>query len=360
MKSCQNENFFIKSILSAIHVPVILTDLNGKILFANHAVNNKFGFLPEEITGKDLSILLTPEDQGIFYQNLLCLCSKKSFFEGEIMLVRKDATIFLSYFTAKACADPNYDCTLVICIEDIHELKQLEKERRVNSYEDLRQIASGIAHEIRNPLVGIGGFLNRLYKSCNAFDGHVKYYEFIIENLKKIEGLIEKVEYFSKLPEPDFSKEQLWELIDKALQPYLPEMDERNIELTIQKSDTSLHLDAVLFIKVISILIANAMDALEKGGKISLKGEEQDNQYIIHIADSGSGISQENMPFIFNPFFSTKAHGAGIDLAIVKRIMENHSGTVRVESELDKGTTFSLVFPLERRRSIRVKLINEP
>ena len=65
------------------------------------------------------------------------------------------------------------------------------------------------------------------------------------------------------------------------------------------------------------------------------------------------------MPFIFNPFFSTKADGAGIDLAIVKRIMENHNGGVEIESELEKGTTFSLILPIERRRSIRVKRINE-
>lgn len=361
MRSDMNEKDFNDRVLSVIHIPVILTDLNGEIFFANHAVNNVFGYLPEEIVGEKLSILLTPEDHEIFYPNLLCLgCSKRSF-EGELMLVRKDGTSFYSYMTAETCTGRNDGgTTMVICVQNIHELKLLEKARKVNSYEDLKQIASGIAHEIRNPLVGIGGFLNRLYKSCNALEEHGLYYEYIIENLTKIEGLVEKVEFFSKLPEPNFTREHVWELIEQALEPYITDLNKQNITLELFKEDVVLHLDSILFLKVVSVLIENAMDAIKDGGNIKIRSEEQKNKYVIYISDNGSGISPDDMAFIFNPFFSTKADGAGIDLAIVKRIMENHNGRVEIESELTKGTTFILELPIERRRSIRIKHIDEP
>ncbi|MFC1891452.1 nitrogen regulation protein NR(II) [Thermodesulfobacteriota bacterium] len=361
LRSDPNDSNFIENILSAVNVPVILTEINGTISFANYAVIKTFGFLPEEIVGKELSILLTPEDRDIFYQNLLGLSCDKSSFEGELMLIRKDGTSFFSYLTAQTCTADDGRAAMVICIQDIHEFKLLEKARRINSYDDLTQIANGIAHEIRNPLVGIGGFLNRLYKSCNAIDEHGQYYEYIIENLTKIEDLVEKVEFFSKIPEPDITKENVWELIEQALNPYLPELDASNIKVETYKEDIVLHLDSILFSKVISVLIENSMDALKdiRGGKISIYGEVRENQYVIYINDNGSGISPEDIPFIFNPFFSTKADGKGIDLAIVKRIMENHNGKVEIESEQDKGTRFSLTLPIERRRSIRIKLIDK-
>ncbi|MBW2168958.1 MAG: hypothetical protein JRG69_06820, partial [Deltaproteobacteria bacterium] len=74
----------------------------------------------------------------------------------------------------------------------------------------------------------------------------------------------------------------------------------------------------------------------------------------LYLIDAGSGISPENLPFIFNPFFSTKADRAGIDLPVVKRIMESHGGQIEVSSKPEEGTTFVLQFPLERRRSIRI------
>ena len=109
---------------------------------------------------------------------------------------------------------------------------------------------------------------------------------------------------------------------------------------------------------IIAVLIENSLDALKENGKITIAGGGEDNHYRITVADNGPGISPEEMPYIFNPFFSTKADGAGIDLAIVKRIMENHNGNVVIETETGNGAAFSLVFPTERRRSIRVKRIS--
>ena len=128
------DNSFTERVLSAVHVPVVISNLNGEILFVNHAVKNEFGYLPQEIIGKKLSVLLTPEDQKIFYHNLLCIGCERRSFKGELMLVRKDTSRFLSYLTARTCPGPdNGDISMVISIQDIHDLKQLEKERKINS-----------------------------------------------------------------------------------------------------------------------------------------------------------------------------------------------------------------------------------
>jgi signal transduction histidine kinase len=118
--------------------------------------------------------------------------------------------------------------------------------------------------------------------------------------------------------------------------------------------DAVLSLDKELILRVFTILLGNSLDAMAEGGKIHLHGETTESHYIIHVTDTGVGISPKDLPFIFNPFFSTKPDGAGIDLAVVKRVVESHGGHVGVESKYRKGTTFILQFTLDRRRPIRV------
>ena len=99
------------------------------------------------------------------------------------------------------------------------------------------------------------------------------------------------------------------------------------------------------------------MDALNGDGGIRIEDSVNDNICEIEFSDTGPGISPEDLPFIFNPFFSTKADGAGIDLSIVKRIVESHGGNIRVQSEEGRGAIFVLRFPLERRRAIRISRV---
>ena len=207
--------------------------------------------------------------------------------------------------------------------------------------------------------MSIGGFANRLYKSCRANPDHDKYYDYINNNLIKIEDLVKKVEIFARLPKPCFTQESIRELIEKALRPYLQQIEERNIDLNISIDVVILFVDTGLFIRAFSILIDNALDALSEGGKILIHSETEHNQCKIYVTDTGSGISPEDIPYIFNPFFSTKPDGAGIDLAVVKRIMNIHGGHVAVTSKQGEGTTFSLLFPLERRRSIRISSLGD-
>jgi signal transduction histidine kinase len=241
----------------------------------------------------------------------------------------------------------------IVCFQNIDKEKQLINAFSESNYEDLVQIANGIAHELRNPLMGIGGFVNRLLKSSRAIQDHEKYYGYIVNNLKKIEELVRKVEFFASLPKPSFAEESVRKLLDEALQPFLQQIEEREIELTISMEEMILRVDKDLATRLFSILIENALDALSKGGKILIRSETNDIQGKIYVSDTGSGISPKDIPHIFKPFFSTKADGAGIDLATAKRIMGAHGGRIEVRSELGEGTSFILLFPLERRHPLR-------
>jgi PAS domain S-box-containing protein len=359
LENCRGSSSLWKEILSAIHHVILILDPDGRMLFASDAAETAFGFSPAELKGRNFSLLLTPEDLSCYYPNLLYLARKKQPFEGQIMLVRRDSTRFISFMQVRPHADPSTGEEFVIaCIQDSGRSRHVETSGkdhgREDHYADLIKIADGIAHEIRNPLVGIGGFVTRLFKCCDQSETNRRHFDLIMGNLRKIENLIRKVEFFANLPKPFFQETDLRRLIETVAEGYEEKARSREVQLLLELSDVTVMADRELMERAISIFVENAMDAIPANGSIAIRLASEDGNGTIQVADNGKGIAAEDIPFIFNPFFSTKPDGAGIDLAVVKRIAESHGGCVRLESTLGEGTCFYLSIPFERRRSIRV------
>jgi signal transduction histidine kinase len=260
----------------------------------------------------------------------------------------------------RTCQSPEQgDTAVVMMIRNIDRTKQLEKTLMETPYQDLIKLTDGIAHELRNPMVAIGGSVNRLHKLCQGGVDQARYFERIFTNLNRIEGIIKKVEFFAHLPKPFIQKRPLKELIEQAIKPYLPQIRNQGIDVETRLDDVLLHVDRDLFVTAISILIENALSALAPKGHLVITSTVQDNRCRVDVSDDGSGILAENLSYIFKPFFSTKSDGTGLDLAVLKRIVESHGGDVDVKSKPGEGATFSLRFPLERRRPFRVSLFEK-
>ncbi len=259
LHACSTSEGLLEEIFASIQDAIIVTDPEGNILFVSPVVEKLLGFAPDELMGKDLSVIFTPEDLVNLYPNLLHMARKNGQFEGELMLVRKDQTRFFAFMVFRSYFDPGQNMTMnIVCFQNIDKEKQLINAFSESNYEDLVQIANGIAHELRNPLMGIGGFVNRLLKSSRDIQDHEKYYGYIVNNLKKIEELVRKVEFFASLPKPSFAEESVRKLLDEALQPFLQQIEEREIELTISMEEMILRVDKDLATRRFSILIENA------------------------------------------------------------------------------------------------------
>jgi PAS domain S-box-containing protein len=360
LQACCSSPNLLGAVLSTIQHVIIVIDHEGNILLANPVVEKMFGVTPDDLEGKNLSILFTPEDLSPLYPNLLFMAGKDKAFEGELTLVRADETRFFAFMVFRPYFDPSQDNPfIVVCIHDIDQRKNPEEGLRGTHYEDLVKIADGIAHELRNPLVGIGGAAKRLYGTCTKSENNEKYYDRILNNVRRLEGLVENVEYFAHLPKPDLKKVSIRELIQEAISPYLEQIEEQAVNMTNRIQDTNLLIDKSLVVRAFSILIGNALDAMARGGELTLFSEISNNECTVYVRDTGTGISPEDLSYIFNPFFRTKPAGIGIDLAVVKRIMKRHGGRVEAKSKPGEGTTFLLAFPLERRRSIRVSPLED-
>ncbi|MCA1744095.1 MAG: GHKL domain-containing protein, partial [Desulfovibrionales bacterium] len=313
-------------------------------------------YTSDGLKGKKLSILFTPEDQDYLYHNLLYLADQCEVYEDEIMLLRRNKVRFFADVRLTSCrhSDNNLNFFSII---DIDKSKKMEKVFNQINYEDLVKLANGVAHEIKNPLVGIGGFLRKLYKSCVASVEDEEYYNLIHSNLKKIEGIVEKVEFFAGMPDPVLKKVKIQEVIDRVKHEFQERIVNSGCKLELEIEPFELMADPIFMNRAMKILLENSLDACEENPEIIIKAFTEDNKCQILVKDNGRGISSDVLPYVFHPFFSTKSDGAGIDLSILKRIVENHQGRISVKSQKGKGTSFDIEIPLERRKKIRTNLL---
>jgi len=354
-EDCRSCTFW-SNILGVIKQAILITDGDGRILYANQAAGETLRCSVSDLQKGLLAHYITPEDTDIFLPNLLYLARKRRSFEGDIMLVRADACRFIASLSMMPYREePSGLVYLFVNFQDIHDRKQVEQTFARGHYPDLVMIADGIAHEIRNPLVGIGGFAQRLFKECRDTAENRTYFNLVMTNVKKIEKLIQKVEFFAQLPKPTMGHANLRDVLRGVAEHYLQQLERRKIDFSLELGeDIRLCMDPDLVARAASIFLENALDAVPEGGRIELRAQSENGWAAIKVEDSGKGIAAENLPFVFNPFFSTKPDGAGIDLAIAKRIAESHQGSVGVRSTPGGTTVFSLRLPIEKRRFVRM------
>jgi signal transduction histidine kinase len=225
---------------------------------------------------------------------------------------------------------------------------QTEFQRRQKQSERLAtigQVAGGISHEIRNPLNVIKTSVYYILNAKNASPEKIKKH---LERIERQVGIADQVvtalNDFARLPTPDFQP--------VVVEPFLREVIELNlagdaVQTVIECAETIAPIlgDAQQLRIVFGNLVRNAHDAMPNGGNLTIRASNQGGNLAIAIADTGHGITNENLARIMEPLFSTKARGIGLGLAITRAIVEKHSGKIHVESQLGRGSTFTVVLP---------------
>jgi signal transduction histidine kinase len=217
-------------------------------------------------------------------------------------------------------------------------------EERVNTIEEL---AAMIGHDLRNPLTGILSAMYYLRK---------KYGALMDEKGRGMLEVIEKdIDYSNKIINDllEYSKAMKLDLKEtnpkSAVTEALSHVDfPKNVQLIdLTENTPTIKVDVDRMKRVFINLIKNAVDAMPDGGKLTITSEKANGKVKIAFADTGMGISEENLKKLFGPLFTTKAKGMGLGLAICKRVVETHGGTISVESVVGKGTVFTIIIPTE-------------
>jgi two-component system sensor histidine kinase HydH len=223
-----------------------------------------------------------------------------------------------------------------------------EQLRRADRLSALGELSAGMAHEIRNPLGSIKGAVEILRDDYASDHPKYEFIKILLKETDRLNHIVQEFLGFARPKNPEFQLVDLNEAIDSVL--LLTAQEARKAGVTVQKKmDSSIgkrSLDASLLKQAFLNLILNAIQAMPRGGVLSVESSLGSGAVTVKISDTGMGITEENRKKLFSPFFTTKKNGTGLGLAITYRIIENHRGTITVDSEPGKGSTFTIRIPV--------------
>ncbi|MBM4289461.1 MAG: response regulator [Deltaproteobacteria bacterium] len=235
----------------------------------------------------------------------------------------------------------------------VRSLLSLREEQERKAQDErltaLDQMVEGVAHEIRNPVTAIGGFARRLYERLPTGTPEKQYAEVILNESRRLEQMVKQIVEATVISIPSLRKRDINEVITEALAACQEKLDESRVHtrLDLDPNLPPLIMDAGNLRRVIAHLISNAINAMPEGGSLTITSSRRNHYGQIQVADTGVGIPPKILPHIFDPFFTTKSSGPGLGLAMVHKIIKQHGGQISVETELSKGTMFTIVLPLK-------------
>ena len=207
-------------------------------------------------------------------------------------------------------------------------------------------LSAGMAHEIRNPLNSISLFVQLMRQTATEPD-QLEYQTKILKEVDRIDSIIRKLLDASRRTRSISSDIQINQVIDNAIEAFSPQTEARKIKVDRRYHGVPPPItgDPTELEQIFTNLFLNALDAMCHGGCLTVEVFEKNNRVIIRVSDSGSGITEEVLPSIFDPFFSTKNRGTGMGLPVAQRIARMYEGSMEVEFTSPAGTTFRLEFP---------------
>ncbi len=252
--------------------------------------------------------------------------------------------------------------TLATIIErDRTEKEKKELQRQLAQAEKLAALGrftANIAHEIRNPLTSVGGFARRLDKALPKDTKEKDYANIIIAETTRLEKILKNILSFSREGTPNYSENDLSEVVERVLLMNEELFKEKAIAITKNFAELpGFSFDKDMIIEVLENIFLNAVDSMPGGGTLTVSIEKVDrpepSSVVIRIQDTGGGISAEQMEMIFEPFYTTKVaeQGTGLGLSISRKILESLGGTVEIESEVGRGSVVILSLPFRTDRN---------
>jgi signal transduction histidine kinase len=234
-------------------------------------------------------------------------------------------------------------------LRESHE-RQIQQAGKLAS---IGELASGIAHEIRNPLAGIGAAVEVLAESAKDREivGEIR------KQINRLSATLRGLLDFSRPSEPEIMPCDVGELLKPMLALTRPDAQKANVQIITECPDNlpPISADPQQLQQAILNILLNAIQAMPHGGTLTVRTDLHVNRLRLSIRDTGVGIPRENRERIFSPFFTTKHHGTGLGLAITRSIIEKNGGTIAVESEVGRGTTVFMEFPVSKQEASDAK-----
>jgi len=337
-------------ILSSMTNGLITIDLEKKIVTLNERAEHILAKAREEIVGLSLEEALG--ERHPFLQMMTeTLTHEKEIFHLEVELKREGESLWLMASTSLLRGGEGKKIGALVIFQDITEIKALEEKlRQADRLAALGTISAGLAHEIKNPLSAIKTFVQLLPKKFDNLSFMEKFNTTVPREVDRINLLVEDLLELTRIRKRPWVHLDVNHLIADVIDLHGEEMEKKHIvfEDHLDKTIPPIQGDAEKLYRAFSNLVINSIQAMPDGGLLWISSDQEDSRPMIKITfrDTGIGMDEETSKNLFNPFFTTKDKGVGLGLALTRKIIEDHRGTIEVMSTKGKGTTFVLRLPV--------------
>ena len=336
------------SVLENMGDAVVVIDNNDKITLFNKSAEKLFDKSSSDVIGYKISDLLG-ENYQLIQNNIISSTYSPIYFEQILTISSQIKHLSFNITKNKSSKDSTDNFTIVI--KDLTSIKKLEEQAKRNEkLSAMGELASGVAHEIRNPINAIAMIAQRLNKEFSPASNADEYHK-INQLLKSEVDRINKIitQFLNYARPVDIRKSEIDAkiFIGDLFSLFQNQAKVKNINFLSGITDSFIfNIDAELLKQALINILQNAFDATEQNGTIKVECYKENTNAIIIISDTGKGISEINLKKIFDLYFTTKKDGNGLGLSITQKIISQHNGSIELSSKENIGTSFKIILPL--------------
>jgi PAS domain S-box-containing protein len=336
----------------------------GSIQVANSTLCEILGYPRELILDKGFEVLFTENKDNDEFNDVLLNVIQKGHVNHrrQVWYTRPDKDRRYLEIISSFLRDEHNEWGLVTLVQDLTDLKLLH-EREKNALEEkrvvelqraesLRNLALSVAHQIRNPIMSIGGFINLAKKNFDNQDKALIYLGYVLESAERLQNMAAAVGMYASIGKPKFREILPESFIIPACEGIRSRAEHMGIYFEIRQD--TLPEKPVLdepgqMIKAVEAVLENALDACDDrektGNTVSINVRRKGDRMITTISDEGQGIAHNVVPYVFDPFFTTRADRAGMGLTIARQILNVNRGDITISNSGRKGATVSIGLP---------------
>lgn len=366
----------VRALMEDARHGVLLLDPEGGIADANPAAEKLLGFALARLRGKPATELLQSVVPG---DDLAREVFRRARFERETVLTPQPGGEVPVLLRAWRIGSPAW---ALVTLQDLTQMLRMQQELRRNErLATLGQLAAGVAHEIRNPLAGIGTSAQVLLKRFEPRDDRTRFVQVILDEVGRLDRIVTSLLQYARPRTPELRAATLGGCVDRVLGLAADPIEQAGVRVEIDVAPRlgEIYIDTDLVTQVLLNVTLNAVQAMPDGGLLRYevrkvrrrrpqrgpgrRSEDRRDErrggggwlffQQVRVIDTGTGIPRGVLAKMFDPFFTTKAHGTGLGLSISQTIVQEHGGSIAVDSREGHGTTVMLNFPLEKRHGER-------